>query len=91
MTEFVGLAVGPVWHLLDRLPNTAGVQKVNAAIGAVNGRDTLYFPRSVPGEQDSGAEEVAAANSGKPRMLEPPAPPGFGIETSAFRVCLHHR
>ena len=43
--EAVGLAVDPVWHLLDRLPELHGVRKVQAAIGAADGWQTLHYVR----------------------------------------------
>ena len=44
--EAVGLAVDPVWHLLQRLPDLDGVQKVQkvqAAIGATDGWQKLHY------------------------------------------------
>ena len=41
--EAVGLAVDPVWHLLKRLPDVDGVQKVQAAIVATDGWQKLHY------------------------------------------------
>ena len=41
----MGLAVDPIWSLLKRLPNLVGVQKVHAAIGAVDGWQTFWYAR----------------------------------------------
>ena len=43
--EVVGLAVDPVWHLLKRLPNLVGVQKVHAAIGRDDAWRTLWYAK----------------------------------------------
>ena len=43
--EVVGLAVEPVWHLLNRLPNLVGVQKVHAAIGRDDAQRTLWYAK----------------------------------------------
>ena len=41
--EAVGLAVGPVWHLLRRLADLDGVEKVQAARGATDGWQKLHY------------------------------------------------
>ena len=44
--EAVGLVVEPVGHLLERLPNLAGVYKLRAAMGAVDGYKDFWCVRA---------------------------------------------
>ena len=44
--EAVGLVVEPVEHLLERLPNLAGVYKLRAAMGAVDGFKDFWCVRA---------------------------------------------